>query len=145
MEVSLYIIHLNNAEVSIRTAAAIRKIHRRLHGAIHDYCRSRAALMIDYVIESMEKEKMWFKNYKSHQQASVLTVVSILVAQQDAAFHKQLNLSMKQDSTSVKAIAVLPLLFLPGTFTSVSTYLPPCVKLNEFKEKTHFLAGYIRA
>lgn len=88
---------------------------------------------------------MWFKNYKSHQQASVLMVLSTLVAQQDAAFHKQLNLSMKQDSTSVKAIAVLTLLFLPGTFTSVSTYLPPCVKLNEFEEKTHLLADYIRA
>jgi hypothetical protein len=93
----------------------------------------------------MEKEKMWFKNYKSHQQASILTVVSTLVAQQDAAFHRQLSLSTKEDSTSVKAIAVLTLLFLPGTSTSVSTYLPPCVKLNEFEEKRHFLADYIRA
>lgn len=88
---------------------------------------------------------MWFKNYISHQQASILTVVSTFAAQQDVAFHKQLSLSMKQDSTSVKAIAVLTLLFLPGTFTSVSIYLPPCVKLNEFEEKRHFLADYIRA
>lgn len=67
LEVSLYIIHLNNAEVSIRTAAAIRKIHRHLHGAISCPLQiyERAAHAIDYVIESMEKEKMWFKNYKN--------------------------------------------------------------------------------
>lgn len=113
--------HLNNADVSIITATAIRTIHTRLHEAISCPSRvyERAANSISHVIESMQKQKIWLLTYKSRQN-STLMLVSILVEQQDAASNILLATSMKQDSTSMSAIAALTMVFLPGTFTAVS-------------------------
>ncbi|KAJ5188776.1 hypothetical protein N7491_005097 [Penicillium cf. griseofulvum] len=113
--------HLNNAEVTTRTATTIRTIHGRLHEALpwKSQIYESSVYSIDYVIESLQKQKMWFQNYKSLQE-NTLMMVSILVSQQDAASNIQLATSMKRDSTSMNAIAALTMVFLPGTFIAVS-------------------------
>ncbi|EAW13298.1 uncharacterized protein ACLA_017450 [Aspergillus clavatus NRRL 1] len=109
--------HLINADVAIITATAIRKAHARLHEAIASPARihERASDSITYVIESMEKQKIWFLNYKNRKD-STMALVYNLVTQQDAASNIQLAASMKQDSTSMNGIAALTMVFLPGTF-----------------------------
>ena len=51
-----------------------------------------------------------------------MNLVYNLVTQQDAASNIDLAADMKQDSTSMNAIAALTMSFLPGTFTSVRLY-----------------------
>lgn len=114
--------HLGNADVAIITATAIRKTHARLHEAMGSPARvfERASDSITYVIESMQKQKIWFLNYKNRKD-STMALVYNLVTQQDAASNIQLAASMKRDSTSMNAIAALTMVFLPGTFIAVSS------------------------
>ncbi|GFF40474.1 hypothetical protein IFM46972_06226 [Aspergillus udagawae] len=109
--------HLGNADVAIITASAIRTAHARLHEAMGSPPRvfERASDSITYVIESMQKQKIWFLNYKNRKD-STMALVYNLVTQQDAASNIQLAASMKRDSTSMNAIAALTMVFLPGTF-----------------------------
>ncbi|GIJ86416.1 hypothetical protein Asppvi_005304 [Aspergillus pseudoviridinutans] len=109
--------HLGNADVAIITATAIRTAHARLHEAMCSPARvfERASDSITYVIESMQKQKIWFLNYKNRKD-STMALVYNLVTQQDAASNIQLAASMKRDSTSMNAIAALTMVFLPGTF-----------------------------
>ncbi|KAL4916935.1 hypothetical protein BDW62DRAFT_211604 [Aspergillus aurantiobrunneus] len=109
--------HVGNADVSIITATAIRTVHDRLHRAISSpiQVHERAANSISYVIESMQKQKIWFLNYKNRKD-STMGLVYNLVTQQDAASNIQIAASMKRDSTSMNAIAAMTMVFLPGTF-----------------------------
>ncbi|PKX97803.1 uncharacterized protein P174DRAFT_439517 [Aspergillus novofumigatus IBT 16806] len=109
--------HLGNADVAIITATGIRTAHAHLHEAMGSPARvfERAADSITYVIESMQKQKIWFLNYKNRKD-STMALVYNLVTQQDAASNIQLAASMKRDSTSMNAIAALTMVFLPGTF-----------------------------
>ncbi len=113
--------HIGNADVSIITATAIRAVHDRLHKAISSpkQIHERAADSITYVIESMQKQKIWFLNYKNRKD-STMALVYNLVTQQDAASNIQIASSMKRDSTSMNAIAAVTMAFLPGTFIAVS-------------------------
>ncbi|KAL3489033.1 hypothetical protein BJX62DRAFT_166112 [Aspergillus germanicus] len=111
--------HLGNADVAIITASAIRTVHGHLHKAIGSpvQVHERAADSINYVIESVQKQKIWFLNYKARKD-STMALVYNLVTQQDAASNIQIAASMKRDSTSMNAIAALTMVFLPGTFTA---------------------------
>ncbi|KAL2802418.1 hypothetical protein BJX63DRAFT_440938 [Aspergillus granulosus] len=111
--------HLGNADVAIITASAIRTVHGELHKAIGSpvQVHERAADSINYVIESVKKQKIWFLNYKARKD-STMALVYNLVTQQDAASNIQIAASMKRDSTSMNAIAALTMVFLPGTFTA---------------------------
>ncbi|KAL4962610.1 uncharacterized protein BDV14DRAFT_99243 [Aspergillus stella-maris] len=109
--------HLGNADVSIITATAIRTVHGRLHKAINSpsQVHERVANSVTYVIESMQKQKIWFLNYKNRKD-STMALVYNLVTQQDAASNIEIATSMKRDSTSMNAIAAMTMAFLPGTF-----------------------------
>lgn len=112
--------HIANADVAIFTASAIREAHSRLDSWLPDsspFIQKRAEDSIAYVIASMEKQKTWFLNYKQRKD-STMSLVYNLVTQQDAANNIQIARSMKKDSTSMTAIAVLTMAFLPGTFTA---------------------------
>ncbi|EAW25192.1 uncharacterized protein NFIA_106810 [Aspergillus fischeri NRRL 181] len=111
--------HLLNADVAIITATGIRDTQAKLHDYLSTptLFRQPAEDAITYVIDSMEKQKMLFLNYKSRKD-STMSLVYNLVTQSDAANNIQLAQSMKRDSTSMSSIAALTMLFLPGTFTS---------------------------
>ena len=112
--------HIANADVAIFTASAIRDAHSRLAPQLPNsrtYIQRRAEDSISYVISSMEKQKTWFLNYKQRKD-STMSLVYNLVTQQDAANNIQIARSMKEDSTSMTSIAVLTMVFLPGTFVA---------------------------
>jgi hypothetical protein len=122
--------HLANADVAIIAADAIRTAHTRLRVAISSPASAHQQVhdAIEYVIKSMEKQKIWFLNYKGRKD-STMSLVYNLVTQQDAANNIQLSISMKKDSTSMNAIAALTMVFLPGTFVAVSLHLL-CLKIE---------------
>ncbi|KAI9733147.1 MAG: hypothetical protein M1834_003694 [Cirrosporium novae-zelandiae] len=112
--------HLTNADVAIITAVGIRNAHSRFHSTIQSprFVYQRATDSIEYIIASMSKQKIWFLNYKNRKD-STMNLVYNLVTQQDAANNINLAADMKNDSTSMNAIAALTMVFLPGTFTAV--------------------------
>ncbi|KAJ6138375.1 hypothetical protein N7471_004861 [Penicillium samsonianum] len=110
--------HIANADVAIITAKAIRNAHSRLIKSLpqsNPFTNQRADDSISYIISSMEKQRIWFVNYKQRKD-SAMSLVYNLVTQQDAINNIQIAHSMKQDSTSMNAIAALTMIFLPGTF-----------------------------
>jgi hypothetical protein len=114
--------HLGNADVAIITASAIRTVQARFHVAMTSpkFVYQRANDSIEYVIKSMEKQKIWFLNYKNRKD-STMSLVYNLVTQQDAASNIELAYSTKMDTKTMNAIAALTMTFLPGTFTAVSS------------------------
>lgn len=113
--------HVLNADVAICTAKCTYDVHTKFHSYLSTPVRDRQSAedAIEYVIRSMEKQKMLFLNYKSRKDGT-MSLVYNLVTQSDAANNIGLAQSMKRDSTSMGAIAALTMVFLPGTFTSVS-------------------------
>ncbi|KAF2835313.1 hypothetical protein M501DRAFT_962762 [Patellaria atrata CBS 101060] len=111
--------HIGNADVAIITARGIRSAHARIHVAISSSASTyqRVTDSIEYIIKSMEKQKIWFLNYKNRKD-STMSLVYNLVTQEDAANNIRLSHEMKRDSTSMNAIAGLTMVFLPGTFTA---------------------------
>ncbi|OQE46820.1 hypothetical protein PENCOP_c001G05880 [Penicillium coprophilum] len=110
--------HIANADVAIITAKAIRDAHSRLTPSLprsNPFINQRADGSISYIISSIEKQKIWFLNYKQRKD-NAMSLVYNLVTQQDAINNIQIAHSMKQDSTSMNAIAALTMIFLPGTF-----------------------------
>ena len=74
---------------------------------------------LHYLVSSMDKQKMWLHNYRDRKDIA-MSLVFNLVTQQDAANNIILAKGMKKDSSSMNGIALLTMVFLPGTFTSVS-------------------------
>ncbi|KAJ5834953.1 hypothetical protein N7447_000979 [Penicillium robsamsonii] len=110
--------HIANADIGIITAKAIQKVHSRLTPSLsrsNPFINHRADDSITYIISSLEKQKLWFLNYKQRKD-SALSMAHNLVTRQDATNNMQISHSMKQDSTSMNAIAALTMIFLPGTF-----------------------------
>ena len=74
---------------------------------------------LQYLISSMDKQKMWLHNYRDRKDIA-MSLVFNLVTQQDAANNFRIAKDMRRDSSSMNGIALLTMVFLPGTFTSVS-------------------------
>ena len=111
--------HIANAEVFLATARAIQKIAKRSSAFVQKRSRisNRTADAIEYAIASMEKQRRWFWNYKARKDGT-MNLVYNLVTQQDALDNLNLATEMKKDSTSMKSIAAVTMVFLPGTFTA---------------------------
>lgn len=74
---------------------------------------------LQYLYSSMDKQKMWLYNYRDRKDIA-MSLVFNLVTQQDAANNIEIAKDMKRDSSSMNGIALLTMVFLPGTFTTVS-------------------------
>lgn len=85
--------------------------------------RQQAMDTLQYLCSSMDKQKMWLHNYRDRKDIA-MNLVFNLVTQQDAANNILIAKDMKRDSSSMNGIALLTMVFLPGTFTSVSTSFP---------------------
>ncbi|KAL3711275.1 hypothetical protein TMatcc_005073 [Talaromyces marneffei ATCC 18224] len=111
--------HIANADVAIISAKGIQAAHAKLHRALKSpLCSTeRGADTTEYVINSLEKQKLWFLNYKNRKDG-MMSLVFNLVTQQDAANSIEIAADTKRDSTSMNAIAALTMVFLPGTFTA---------------------------
>ena len=85
--------------------------------------RLQVADTLEYLSSSMGKQKMWLYNYRDRKDIA-MNLVFNLVTQQDAANNIEIAKDMRRDSSSMNGIALLTMLFLPGTFTSVRTSFP---------------------
>lgn len=92
----------------------------------HHHYRQNLDDTLQYLTASMDKQKMWMQNYRDRKDIA-MSLVFNLVTQQDAANNIQISRAMKKDSSSMNGIALLTMVFLPGTFTSVSIFFlfPP--------------------
>lgn len=75
---------------------------------------------LQYLCSSMDKLKMWLSKDRDRNDIA-MSLVSNLVMQRDAAANIEIAKDMKLDSASMNGIAWMTMLFLPGTFTMVST------------------------
>lgn len=96
----------------------------------HNDIQQQLIETLDYLNSSMDKQKMWLHSYRDRKDIA-MSLVFNLVTQQDAANNISIAKAMKRDSSSMNGIALLTMVFLPGTFTSVSLpalsllHLPP--------------------
>lgn len=129
--------HLANAQVFLFTVRAVEAAAQRLcassssssSSSLEDShrrpprrrqqrrARQRTLDMANHALASMEKQHMWFLNYKSRKE-SVMGLIFHITAQTDALNNIEIASDMKRDSTSMNAIAGLTMVFLPGTFTA---------------------------
>jgi hypothetical protein len=111
--------HIANAEVFLSTANAIQEMISRSNAVVEhkSRVRQRTADAIQYAVFSMTKQRQWFWNYKARKD-STMNLVYNLVTQQDALNNLELAAEMKKDSTSMISIAIVTMVFLPGTFTA---------------------------
>jgi len=133
---------LADIETGIQNARIMQMRQKRFHqnrAIVHQrngkqspgfqYAENSVETFLDYIIASLEKERMWISNYRD--QANVaLTLLNILVSQQDArnnldiaASTQLLAIAARKDSRSMNSIAALTMLFLPATFFAVSEFL----------------------
>ena len=84
----------------------------------HDL-RQQLTDTLQYLHDSMDKQMMWLRNYRDRKNIAMELVFN-LVTQQDAANNINIATAMRRDSSSMNGIALLTMVFLPGTFTSVS-------------------------
>ena len=89
----------------------------------HSSYRHQVADKLEYLCCSMDKQKMWLRNYADRKDIA-MNLVFNLVTQQDAANNIEIAKEMKKDSSSMNGIALLTMIILPGTFTSVSLSFP---------------------
>lgn len=112
--------HLANAQVFLYTARGIQEMATRLNVSKKGKLRQRTIDMAAHLVTSMEKQHMWFLNYRGRKDV-VMNMIFHFNTQEDALNSIELAADMKKDSTSMSAIALLTMVFLPGTFIAVST------------------------
>jgi hypothetical protein len=110
--------HLANSQIFLFTAQAMLESATKLNISKKSRIRQRTLDMLKHLIQSMEKQHMWFLNYKGRKD-SVMDLVFHFGQQTDNLNNIELAADMKRDSTSMNAIAGLTMIFLPGTFSAV--------------------------
>jgi Mg2+ and Co2+ transporter CorA len=74
---------------------------------------------LDYITRSLESQLRWLQSYKSRKDIA-MNLVFNLVTQQDSETSTSIARDTKDDSASMKIIAVLTMIFLPAT--AVATF-----------------------
>lgn len=74
---------------------------------------------LDYIARSLESQLRWLQTYKSRKDIA-MNLVFNLVTQQDSETSTSIARDTKDDSASMKIIAVLTMIFLPAT--AVATF-----------------------
>ena len=113
--------HLANSQVFLYTARGICDMATKLTSLGEDERgpRQRTVDMANYLVTSMEKQHMWFLNYRGRKDV-IMNLISHLNAQEHTLNTIQIAAETKRDSTSMTSIALLTMVFLHGTFTAVS-------------------------
>ena len=94
--------------------------------------RQRTVDMANYMVTSMEKQHMWFLNYRGRKDV-IMNLILHLNAQEHTLNTIQIAAETKRDSTSMTSIALLTMVFLPGTFTAVS--ITPVMSIRPLTNK----------
>lgn len=118
---------LNRLDQTLSTTASVFSTHRQ-----------QLVDTLQYLYSSMDKQKMWLHNYRDRKDIA-MNLVFNLVTQQDAANNIEVAKDMRRESSSMNGIAILTMVFLPGTFTSVSTSFPKVwpFRVSQYAFKDH--------
>ena len=111
---------VSDVDVASRDLAKLQEAFVRIDAAQNFAPSLQLRDTLQYLFSSMDKQKMWLHNYRDRKDIA-MSLVFNLVTQQDAANNIEISKSMKKDSSSMNGIALLTMVFLPGTFTSVSS------------------------
>ncbi|KAI7304952.1 hypothetical protein KC315_g14915 [Hortaea werneckii] len=120
-------LHVISQDIDSKTASAdmTHMIVRRLESAHQRYRQRRysdnvctaveqTADALQYLSESIESQRRWVVSYKARKDIAL----NLILTQQDAATSATIAREAKADGNSMKVIAALTMVFLPGTFLS---------------------------
>ncbi|KAK4183621.1 hypothetical protein QBC35DRAFT_477992 [Podospora australis] len=116
---------LANAHMSIKIAERMLEAHsmfmmgrERLHkGPAAAFIRDTHQAL-EYARNSFYCQKDWLSSYKARKDTAMNFVFNV-VTQHDSATNVDISYRMAKDSSSMNAVTILTLIFLPGTFLSV--------------------------
>ncbi|KAM7216725.1 hypothetical protein V8F06_007835, partial [Rhypophila decipiens] len=77
---------------------------------------------LEYARNSFYCQRDWLTTYKARKDTAMNFVFN-MVTQQDSATNVDISYKMSRDSSSMNAVTILTLIFLPGTFISVTDRL----------------------
>ncbi|KAI1088781.1 hypothetical protein F5B19DRAFT_469884 [Rostrohypoxylon terebratum] len=86
-------------------------------GASTAFANSNDGDALAYLVQSLEAQKRWISSYQSRKDIA-MNLVFNLVTQQDSETSTDIARDTKEDSASMKVIAVLTMIFLPATAVS---------------------------
>ncbi|KAL1648718.1 hypothetical protein SLS58_001893 [Diplodia intermedia] len=99
----------------------ISEAHHRYAGCVQEKDKEDSLMKttdaIKYLSTSVESQLRWLASYKSRKDIA-MNLVFNLVTQQDASTSTAIARETEADGKSMKIIAALTMLFLPGTFLS---------------------------
>lgn len=99
----------------------IEHVIQARHRALRLFPRALSEVNVDdslfYVKQSLESQKRWLLSYKSRKDIA-MNLVFNLVTQQDSETNTAIARDTKDDSASMKIIALLTMVFLPATTVS---------------------------
>ncbi|CAN9150742.1 unnamed protein product [Alternaria alternata] len=137
--------HLANSQVFLYTARGICDMATKLTSLGEDERgpRQRTVDMANYLVTSMEKQHMWFLNYRGPKDV-IMNLILHLNAQEHTLNTIQITAKTKRDNTSMTSITLLTMVFLPGTFTAVS--ITPIMSIRPLmNEKSVLSAGIFQS
>ncbi|KAG5661945.1 hypothetical protein KAF25_004184 [Fusarium avenaceum] len=97
----------------------ITELRHRLYDVLDVSGGSTVGDSLDYIARSLESQLRWLQTYKSRKDIA-MNLVFNLVTQQDSETSTSIARDTKDDSASMKIIAVLTMIFLPAT--AVATF-----------------------
>ncbi|KAF2651128.1 hypothetical protein K491DRAFT_720142 [Lophiostoma macrostomum CBS 122681] len=111
-----------NVEMSGMIVGRLTQAHQRYRKVVEDDVAMRDSLektsdALAYLFETIESQKRWLHSYKSRKDIA-MNLVFNLVTQQDSATGTMIAREAKADGSSMRVIATLTMVFLPGTFMS---------------------------
>ena len=95
--------------------------HERYRQIVPDPIRANAIQKthdsLSYLSQSIDAQKRWFRSYKARKDTA-MNLVYNLVTQHNSTTSTTIAAEARADGASMKVIAALTMLFLPGTFLS---------------------------
>ncbi|CAH0044085.1 unnamed protein product, partial [Clonostachys solani] len=81
------------------------------------FAASNVGDALNYLVDSLDSQKQYIQGYKNSKDTA-MSLVFHLLTQQDSLTSTEISRDMKNDSASMKTIAVLTMVFLPATAVS---------------------------
>ncbi|KAI1673550.1 hypothetical protein Ptr902_00303 [Pyrenophora tritici-repentis] len=110
-----------NVDMSSMIVQRLIGAHERYRKYTKDPGKEDAVTKLDnalhYLLYSIESQQRWLGSYKSRKDIA-MNLVFNLVTQQDSATGTTIAREAKADGSSMRVIATLTMVFLPGTFMS---------------------------
>jgi hypothetical protein len=108
---------MESIQVALLSAKGIRDMARTLDLSVHPTSREAILDKISYVIQSLEGQQTLYEK-ATEKKLWAMSLITNIATQRDTANNMALAASIKNDSRSMKAIAAMTMVFLPGDVCS---------------------------